>query len=173
MASCSVQCKQPVHLGTSCSRTLERGKQQGLLKAELSLGSQLEGAADDENVWIVWCLLQNGGNRAGWVGYLHRCEVYILSEPENSGSTLAMAVVCVSGGGGWGGEGGMWLTDCSVSNIVTAVATCVEFTAGQRSHVATADKGEGGFVSAQHTCFLPHSPWYHRLPSMSWSLYQP
>lgn len=50
---------------------LRVGKKQGLLKDELSLGSELEGAVDDENVWIVWYLLQNGGNAAGWVGHLH------------------------------------------------------------------------------------------------------
>ena len=53
----------------------------------------MEGAAGDENGWVAWCLLQHGGNGAGWVAHLHRCEVCILSEPE---------VRVDSGRGSWG-----------------------------------------------------------------------
>lgn len=105
---------------------LRVGKKQGLLKDELSLGSKLEGAADDENVWIVRCLLQHGGNRAGWVGHLHRWEVCILSETERSGSTRAMGKV---------GAGSPAVV------AVTAVTARGELIASWRSCLATADKG--------------------------------
>lgn len=79
-ASCSVRPKPARTSGPLMFPYLRAGKKQVLLKDELSLGSELEGAAGDENVWRARCLLQNGGNGAGWVGHLQRWEVCILSE---------------------------------------------------------------------------------------------
>ena len=68
-ASCSVPRTPARTSGHLMFSYLRAGKKQGLLKDELSLGSELEGAADDENVWIAQCLLRNGENGAGWVGH--------------------------------------------------------------------------------------------------------